>query len=323
MARKRNLEAIPTSGRTSRSSAVGQSKPKTKAPPKPKPTPAELLAAAHAALEQEGVVKQSALGPAASRAELITQLVRAGYEATKNAIRKPIGAQLGAALASGRFISLKSVGAHVVGASAKEVKAVAAELVKSGSARLVQRGTAQVLVPPSTPVIERAALVQFGKFAKEVAKVASSKSNVALLQADFLEEVERVVASVRSATPGRAPRQREPRQEEPEPKLAAPSAAREGASRQAHLAQLLAAVEERRDPTTGLSFVPDIVATLRGRLTPESTREALVAAARDGVLELRPEGGIGRLSEEQLALCPPGPQGTRLSWARRTEEAVG
>jgi hypothetical protein len=44
-----------------------------------------------------------------------------------------------------------------------------------------------------------------------------------------------------------------------------------------------------------------------------------VAAAMDGLLELRPEGGIHRLSDEELAACPEGPHGTRLSWARRTE----
>ena len=45
----------------------------------------------------------------------------------------------------------------------------------------------------------------------------------------------------------------------------------------------------------------------------------LLAAAMAGFLELRPEGGIKRLSEQELLVCPEGPHGTRLSWARRTE----
>jgi len=58
---------------------------------------------------------------------------------------------------------------------------------------------------------------------------------------------------------------------------------------------------------------------LRPSFTSDAAREALLTAAHSSLLELRPEGGINRLSPEELSLCPPGPQGTRLSWARRTE----
>jgi hypothetical protein len=95
----------------------------------------------------------------------------------------------------------------------------------------------------------------------------------------------------------------------------------ENGEREMLMNRLLSAVDATRDSRTGLSFVPEIVAKLRPKLSSQAAGAILVAAAGDGLLELRPEGGINRLSEEELSMCPPGPQGTRLSWARRTEVA--
>jgi hypothetical protein len=39
-------------------------------------------------------------------------------------------------------------------------------------------------------------------------------------------------------------------------------------------------------------------------------------AARFGAIELRPESGMGLLSEADAALCPSGPRGSILSYAR-------
>jgi hypothetical protein len=64
--------------------------------------------------------------------------------------------------------------------------------------------------------------------------------------------------------------------------------------------------------------VPAIVRRLSAAMPLPDALELLMRAARRELIELRPEGGLGRLSEEELALCPPGPAGTRLSWARRS-----
>jgi hypothetical protein len=66
-----------------------------------------------------------------------------------------------------------------------------------------------------------------------------------------------------------------------------------------------------------MSFVPAIVHQLSAAMPVSEALALLMRAARSELIELRPEGGLGRLSEEELALCPPGPAGTRLSWARR------
>lgn len=59
---------------------------------------------------------------------------------------------------------------------------------------------------------------------------------------------------------------------------------------------------------TGLAFVPDVVAAVG--------RDALLAAASAELVELRPEGGLARLTPAERAACPAMRDGTPLSWCR-------
>lgn len=70
-----------------------------------------------------------------------------------------------------------------------------------------------------------------------------------------------------------------------------------------------------RDRGTGLTFVPKLVALLKARGV-KNPQALILEAAERGEVELRPEGGIQRLSKAELAASIPGPQGTRLSWLR-------
>ena len=75
-----------------------------------------------------------------------------------------------------------------------------------------------------------------------------------------------------------------------------------------------------RASAVGLIFVPTLVKAMIGRdrsaKTVERAHTALLKAAHAGLLELRPESGLARLTADELALCVPGPQKTQLSWAR-------
>ena len=82
---------------------------------------------------------------------------------------------------------------------------------------------------------------------------------------------------------------------------------------------VLGALDATRDARTGLSFVPHLVQRLLSGTPVAAIHAALLAAAREERIELRPEGGLARLTREELGLCPPGPSGTRLSWARRLD----
>jgi hypothetical protein len=275
---------------------------------RPAPDPTLLEEQARAALEREGAVKVSTLGPPAIRSQVVEQLVKQGFEASASWVRKPIEAQLSQVLADGAFLSLTAVGSHVVGASAAEAKRAGLALVASGKAQLVLRGAQEVIVPSSSPVLSREEARRFADVAKLVAKVAGSKKGVSLLRSDLSEALERAAPGLLGGLAGRSGRAQS----------VAASAQKQGDSA-ADLNRLLSVVDETRDSRTGLSFVPAIVAKLQAQLGFDVTKKTLLAAAMDGVLELRPEGGIHRLSAEELAVCPEGPQGTRLSWARRTE----
>lgn len=273
--------------------------------PRTSPDPAALLDSALKILGSDGALKLSALGPTPVRAALAEQLAKQGFELSGSWVRKPLAAQLVDALADGAFISMKAVPSHAAGATAAEAKRAALAVVASGGAKLVLRGTEEVLVPTTSAVLSREDLKRFGDVAKVVAKAASSKSGASLLRSDLLEALERVTPGISGVG---APRGRR-----------ATESMHAHNQREPHFSELLAAVEQTRDPRTGLSFVPAVVAMLRPELGAESTSAVLLAAATAGLLELRPEGGINRLSEEELSACPEGPQGTRLSWARRTE----
>jgi hypothetical protein len=59
---------------------------------------------------------------------------------------------------------------------------------------------------------------------------------------------------------------------------------------------------------TGLAFVPEVIALVG--------KDALLQAAKAELVELRPEGGLGRLSVAERDACPAMRDGTPLSWCR-------
>jgi hypothetical protein len=266
--------------------------------PQPIDVPAHVEQA-RARLATEGALKRTALGPAAVRGLVAEQLGKLGFELTKTAVRRPVAEQLKEALSDGAFIALKRIATHVAGATATEAKGVALTLVSSGAAHLVLRGSEEVLVPAGASVLSRKELVAFLSLSKIVTKAAGAKNGLSLLRSDLTEALEQALPRA--------------------PVASFPVKRGDKKPADALLSNLFSAVDATRDAQTGLSFVPSIVARLRSSVSPDAAREALLAAANNGLLELRPEGGINRLSAEELALCPPGPQGTRLSWARRTE----
>ena len=70
----------------------------------------------------------------------------------------------------------------------------------------------------------------------------------------------------------------------------------------------------------GMAFVPEVVQVLGGRLSkPASVKaahDALYQAYLRDEIELRPESGLNRLSQEELKLCFPSEYAGLLSWIR-------
>jgi hypothetical protein len=65
-----------------------------------------------------------------------------------------------------------------------------------------------------------------------------------------------------------------------------------------------------------MAFVPELSVGLRSVLRPAAIQEVLLRLASDGRLELRPESGVGLLSEAEASLCPIAPDGRPLSYVR-------
>jgi hypothetical protein len=80
------------------------------------------------------------------------------------------------------------------------------------------------------------------------------------------------------------------------------------------------AVAAAVEPGLGLAFVPDVVRALARAVSVAEAIAALRDAAQGGIVELRPESGLGRLTTEERGLCVRGRDDILLSWARLSEE---
>jgi len=247
------------------------------------------------ALTEHGFVKLSAIKPTQARDAVVSKLVARGFELTRTNLRVPLPEQLRGALAHGATIAISALPAHVLGASKPELKALVDQAVRDGVAHRILRGRVESVVGASTEVLSPEAARTLSRVLGELASAlskASKASGLKLLSADVREALEMAQKAV--------------------PKAASAKLASESA-----IARVLQVVDVMRDGKTGLSFVPQVVERLAESMDTQAATQALLDAAARDLLELRPEGGLARLSSAELALCPAGPQGTRLSWVRR------
>ena len=239
-----------------------------------------------AALTRAGV-------PRAQQGDLLSRLDSEGFERTKGGVRVPLRRQLLAVLEERQTIPLAQLAKLVRGAPQKEAKAAAAALVSEGAARAVLRGKIEAIASTGVPTVSREQLASLARACKQLGALAAKalkRSEMTLLQEDVREQLLEFVPAPRARPPG--------------PSLA-----------EAVLTELGRHVRG----SVGLSFVPDAVRALSSHGVP-AVHAVLLDAARSGAIELQPDSGLDRLSAEEVELCPPGPQGTRLSWARLLRE---
>lgn len=65
----------------------------------------------------------------------------------------------------------------------------------------------------------------------------------------------------------------------------------------------------------GMAFIP----TIRERfpeMTATELHTHLLQLDRDNMIELRPDSGLGRFTQFELACCPEGPMRSKLVWCR-------
>ena len=71
--------------------------------------------------------------------------------------------------------------------------------------------------------------------------------------------------------------------------------------------------------SVGLAFVPTVVERFP-EMTREQLHQHLLQLYSDHLIELRPDSGLGRFSQSELDVCPDGPMGSKLLWARNLVE---
>jgi hypothetical protein len=309
-----------------------------------------VLAQLRERLRVEGAVKLSTLKPVALREALEPRLLEAGFELTPAFVRRPLAAQLHDALARERALASSELGRVVRGASRAELEQTVLAAEQRGELQRALRGRVEpaettgrhaqradgsewLVGAAGQTLLDGERLMVLRDACTDMAKLldaASKKKNVGVLASDvehMLSAALRVLDDDSAQSSPAAANRSTPVREATGPSLRprSPSRGAAAAPRQvdpvAALSRLLAVVDAVRDERTGMSFVPAIVQRLSSDMAVTTAQEALLSAARQELIELRPEGGLGRLSGEELALCPPGPAGTRLSWARRSAEA--
>lgn len=280
---------------------------------------------ARSLLGAQNALPVSKLGAPKIRSEVVQQLLNEGYESgSKGGVRVPLMAQAETLLEGGRHIAITQLSKHVAGATVAETKQLVQELCCSGKAHVVRRGKQMSLVPSSESVVPVEGLRDLAREFKSglawVTQLLKDKSGATVLRSDLREQLEPLLASVKEATavPSTtavpAPASRAASAGATVGAAGAPGSSAELA------AQLRGAVLAVRDEDSRLASVPAVSRRIRDVAAPEEVKAALLAAHSLGELELRPEGGIARLSEADAELCPIGAGGIPLSWVRLRED---
>lgn len=226
--------------------------------------------------------------------EVYDALTAAGYEVGARAIRLPLDEQVVAQLVDGP-VTLAALVERTRGATLAELKATAAALEERGRGKRVLVGGELGMVASEVAVLDSATRDALAKRLDELVKLvrAARTKKVGLVRDDAARAIAALLPGATSS-----------------------SARSQGAAGVSRLSQL---VDEHRE-ASGLTSIPKLVRLLGSSVAKPEVHAELVRLARAGRMELRPESGMGRLSAEDLALCIPGPQGSKLSWVRRITE---
>lgn len=238
--------------------------------------------------------------PRAKVSSLLERLQPLGFEVTKKGARVPLAAQLRERLAASGLIPMRSIVSFTVGATKVETIAEARTLVESGKARFVIRSTETYLASGDVDALREDELDQLAEALVALTRATNlaRRRHGGLLRADVAE----ALRSFLRFGSGAGWNQRTP---SPPVSSQAPD---------------LFVVMSALRGDSGLVFLPALVEALGGESVRAAVHSALLAAADAGRVELRPESGMGRLSEHELAACIPGPEGAVLSWVRDRED---
>ncbi len=247
----------------------------------------------HTQLTQLGV-------PKAQHQAAASRLCDEGFETTTKAIRLPIRQQLGRRLQERSQLPLKGLEKLVIGCTAKEVLTVVEEFVNNGIAHRILRTKAEWIVTADTDVLSTEEVKGLGRLIADWA--ARTKKTLATRKTPLTfwrNDIRALIEELMLMKNGRRP----------------------SADVERHDSQrLLRVILENLQPTVGLAFVPTVIE--KSQLAVERAQGLLLELARSGAIELRPDAGAVRFSEEELRIAPAGPDGSHFFWVRLLKEAI-
>lgn len=243
-----------------------------------------------------GAIGKSALKwsklDAAAQATLRAALESAGLEVTEKHARVPLAEQVDRVVrgADERGVPLPQLARAVKGArSTVELRAIIDARIAAGAIALVTDGKVERVVIASEALLGPAELDRLPALLASLrALVARTKATTGKPRATISR------ATLRALFEGEAPK--------PSSVATVKTA-------------LLDAFAGAAAPT-GLVRVPEVIGTLEPVYARAALLAALDALARAGAVELRPESGLQRMSEEDRARCLSALDGTPLSYAR-------
>jgi len=258
---------------------------------------AASVADAEKRVRELGAVPASKLLPKGlsrtGQAAFLEALARAGLERTGTRVRVPVDLQLMNRLAQGPA-PLKGLAKRLAAVTEAELRRSVTRLVANSSILVVMRDGKEWLSPPTGNELALAELESFRVLARRIAALDKSLGSGKKAPPRTLDRNDVVAAlGLFSGAP-----------------VVPHGDSRTPADR------ILEALRRAADSQTGLARVPDAVRTLLPTMSDGEARSALLELDTRGFIELRPESGIGLLSDEDAALCPRGARGVVLSFAR-------
>jgi hypothetical protein len=254
-----------------------------------------LLAEAEQRARALGVAKVTDLVKPAkltarAKQELLERLAARGLVVAKDKVLVPLGEQLRAIVASGVQLPKAQLKRRLLGGSAKDKEAAIAALARTGELQIVVRTAVETVVGPDAPTLCAEELLRLARWSatlgQTLKKVVAKGGPRTMLRADL------------------------------ESALAVPEELARPPVGALSVDELLAELRLGARPGTDLVSIPALAARLAARAGPEQVRDALLAAANRGLVELRPETSLDLLGPAERAACIPGPRGSLLSYAR-------
>lgn len=239
----------------------------------------ELVEALVERVRGEGAVRTAILleGHDEARPELLEALARRGLERGEKHVRVPLGEQLALLVSSLGEVPEKGLRKRLAGAeSADEVNHVVEVAVTEAKLTRAIGNAGAVVLVQAADVVDEATTAKLAPAVEEAHR--------------------RLKASARRSLPLRR---------------TVLELLGQPANRDLE-AQLLARIQALRGPLVSVAQVVEAIESA----PLESIHTALLELASAGRIELRPESGVGSLSEDEARLCPRTPDGVCLSYLR-------